>query len=381
MQKWTKKHAKFVGRIIFANFLKLPLENYRNIIKEAEESICALGCGKNGMSVRYISRSKLSNRKTNKSSNVVAEIKKTKKGLGIRYAYSGFNKIYLVDEFFERKVYENESLRSLMFRIKRISSRNEITHRILEGIISHQRKYLQTGNQIDLVPFRQIQLPIDNSWTSRLVNGLSAVTPSGEEKSLKWFFQTEKDINKRLIKLLLDRENEDIESGKLKKPLTDSQIRSELEKKYGLLLSRHSISYSRKDMGIPSAKRRLSGYKYPPLSANFSLLYPLVLEEVLKNAPESSGIYEFRLKGKEIEYPNGKTKVIYIGSTRNIKKRLRDHLSENNKNGNIKDFLKNYGCSFRYIQFSKNWKEEERRLFNLFGTTYGTPPRCNRVRP
>lgn len=380
MQKWTKGHARFVGRIIFANFLKLPLERYRNIIEEVEKSVSCGSYSGRALTTRVLSKAKIAKNK-NRSSKVIAEIAKSGRGFSIRYTYSGFNKIYLNDKFFDTKRHLDQRYSSFLFRLRRISSRNGLTHRILKGIIEHQKKFLETGNPIDLVPFSQVQLPIDNSWASRLVNRLSIITPSGEEKPLKWFFQTQKDINKRLIKQLLDKENEDIESGRQKKPLTDNQIRTKLESEYGVRLSRHSIGLCRKVMGIPPVKRRLSGYKYPPLSMNFSMLYPLVLEEVLRNAPSSPGIYEFRLKVKEMEYPNGKTQVIYIGSTRNIRKRLREHLAKNSKNGHIKDFLKKFGCSFRHIQLSKNWKEEEGKLYNLFFTTYGAQPKCNRVRP
>lgn len=142
---------------------------------------------------------------------------------------------------------------------------------------------------------------IDNSWTSRLVNRMSVIIPSGEEKLLKAFFQTQKDINKRLIKQLLGKENGDIEAGRLKKPLMDNKLRAKLEREYSLFLSRYSISHCRKNMGITSAKRSLSRYKYSPLSVNFSMLYPLVLKEVLRYDPSSPDIYEFWLKGKKID--------------------------------------------------------------------------------
>lgn len=371
MQRWTPQHAKFVGRVIFANFLILPLERYKNVIKEVEQSLYPRKVSADAVTVRRLSRAKIRN-KGNKSPKAIAEIVKNKNGFSIRYFYGGFNKIY---------GFSGAPYSKLFYKLRRISSRNELTHRILKGIIERQKKFLETGNQIDLVPFSQVQLPVDNSWASRLVNRLSIITPFREEKPLKWFFQTQKDVNKRIIKQLLDKENDDIESGRQKKPLTDNQIRTKLESGYGVRLSRHSIGHCRKDMGIPPAGRRLSGYKYPPLSANFSLLYPLVLEEVLKCAPASQGIYEFQLKGREIEYSNGKTQVIYIGSTRNIRKRLREHLGKNSKNGHIRDFLKNHDCSFRYIQFSQNWKEEEGRLYGLFVSTYGAPPKCNRVKP
>lgn len=118
------------------------------------------------------------------------------------------------------------------------------------------------------------------------------------------------------------------------------------------------------------------------------MLYTLTVEAVQNNAPATPGIYEFRLKGKEIEYPNGKTPIIYLGSTKNIKKRLRDHIGKNSKNGRIRDFLKNHECSFRYVELStlqpqKNmkWREEEKRLYKLFVTTYGSAPKCNKVKP
>ncbi|MCK4827945.1 GIY-YIG nuclease family protein [bacterium] len=134
-------------------------------------------------------------------------------------------------------------------------------------------------------------------------------------------------------------------------------------------------------MGISPASKRASGYKYPPLSANFSMPYPLTVRSVQNSAPAASGIYEFRLNGQEIEYQNGKSQLVYTGSTKNIKKRLRDHLGKNNKNGRIREFLKKFNCSYRYIQFFKNWKGEEGKLYNLFVSTYGASPKCNRVSP
>ncbi len=384
MQKWTKGHARFVGRVIFANFLELPLQRYKNIIEEVERSICCKGGGSSTVTERRLSKPNISNEKANKLSRVIAEIVKSAEGFSIRYVYEGFNKIYTI---------RGKPRSRLFHTLRRISSRNELTHRIIEGAVEQQKRFFNTCDPIDLVPFSQTHLAnrlngnclskTDISWVSRLVSGLSVIMPSGEEKPLKWFFQTQKDINKRLIKQLLDKENEDIESGRLKKPLTDNQIRPKLESEYGVRLSRHSIGHCRKVMGIPSAKRRLSGYKYPPLSANFSVLYPLTVESVQSNAAASPGIYEFRLKGKEIEYPTGKANVIYIGSAKNLKKRLKEHLRTNNKNGHIRGFLKEFECSFRYIQFSAPHfhKEEERKLYRLFVTTYGAPPRCNGVRP
>ena len=373
MHTWTKKHAKFVGRVIFANFLEIPLERYKDIIEEVDNSSI--------ITVRCLSRANTADEKANRSSKTIARIVKITKGFSIRYTFEGFNKIYTARRNLSPKLFH---------KIRRINSRNDLTHRIIKGIIERQKKFLSTDDPVDLVPFSQIQLgrwlngnrlpEIDISWLSRLVNNISVITPSGEERVLKSFFLTQKDINKKLIKQILDEERDALEFSKMR-PLSDGEISIVLRRQYGISVSRQSVGICRNDLGIPPARGRLSGYKYPPLLANFSLFYGLTEESVRSNALANSGIYEFRLKGKKIKYPSGESDVIYIGSTKNIKKRLKEHLKENNKNGHIRSFLKRFDCSFRYIQFSKNWKAEEGELYNLFVKTYGAAPKCNRVKP
>lgn len=325
------------------------------------------------------------------SSRVIAQIVKNSRALAIRYTYDGFNKIYMGCSCSSRG--QVGEIDQLLYKLRRISSRNELTYQVLKGIIEQQTKYLRTGNPLDMVPLTQLELAkvissekrkIHHSWISRLIGGLTVLTPFGEEKALKFFFPSKKQVAKFFIRDLLDREREDIVSGKIEKPYTDEQIRDMLPS----YLSRWSVAQCRKEMGIPPAKRRPSGYRYPPLTANFSMLHPLTVEAIQNNAPATPGIYEIRLKGKEIEYPNGKTPIIYIGSTRNIKKRLRNHIGKNSKNGRIRGFLKNNECSFRYIELSTlrfqkimKWREEEKRLYKLFVTTYGSAPKCNKVKP
>jgi len=388
LHKWTKKHAQLVGNIIFTNFLKLSLTKYKNVIEEVKSSVLFKKSLRNRadhmdndfrINIKRLPKTYILHNKINPSPETVARIAKSSKGFGLQYVYEGFNEVYVLSGMQHSK---------LFYKLRRINSRNELTHRIIEGIIEHQKKFLSTGNPIDLTSFSQVQLvkwlnrsrssKIYTNWTSLLVNRLSIILPSGEKRILKSFFPTRKNINKRHIKQLLDKENEDVE---FKKPLTDEQIKVKLNGEYGVKLSRRSINIYRKEMGIPSARKRLSGYKYPPLLTNFSMLHSLTAESVQNNAPSSPGIYEFRLNDKEIRYPKKKTNVIYIGSTKNIKKRLKEHVGRNNKNAYIKRFLVKFDLSFRYVLFSKNWKEEERVLYNLFVATYGAPPKCNRITP
>jgi RNA polymerase sigma-54 factor len=383
-----REHARLVGRIIFCNLLEYPLKRYKRMIEEVEASPLM---GKVPMTVKHLSQMHSCCPGEKGSPRVIAEIAKNGQVLTMRYAEEGFNKIYMECPCSMRE--RSGEINQLLYKLRRISSRNELTYQVLKGIIEQQGEYLRTGNPLNMVPLTQVELAkaissenrkIHHSWISRLIGGLTVLTPFGEEKALKFFFPSKKQVTKFFIKDLLDREREDIVSNKIERPYTDEHIRDMLPSS----LSHWSVAQCRKEMGIPPSKRRFSYYRYPPLTANFSMLYPLTVEAVQSNAPASPGIYEFRLKGKEIEYPHGKTPIIYIGSTRNIKKRLRDHIGKNSKNGRIRDFLKNNECSFRYIElstphFQKNmkWREEEKRLYKLFVTTYGSAPKCNKVKP
>ena len=383
--------------------MELPLGKYKNFIEAVRNSSLF---DRLSIKVERLSRTRISDKAKERSSKVLAEIIRTGNGFSIRYTYEGFNIRYLVDtkKFLEcinhvdasvsqKRYSTTEEASRLLHKLRRISSRNKITHEILTAVIKHQVGYFRSGNPLDLIPLSQVQLSnwlnssntngnyFDNSVISRIISGKSIITPFGDEIPLGSLFPTQKEINKKLIKEFLDKEVQDLESCEIKRPASDREIRDNLRRKYHLHISRRSVSTCRQELGIPASSRRIYGYKYPPLSVNFSLFYSLEVESVNNNAPCSSGVYELRLDNTEIKYPLGSTSVIYIGSGRNIRKRLKDHLRPGSKNGSMKEFLKKHKCLFRYILLLKGWKEEEKRLYDLFVSTYGSPPRCNKVHP
>ncbi len=400
---YSKKHTNLVGRIIFANFLAYPLEKYRNIIEEVEISPLFKRLSLNGtIIITYLSNT-TSITCQSQSPQLIAKIEKHNKGFSIKYTQEEFTKEYIINRKRLDKLKEkliatrrlllppnNDEIDNLLHKLRRISYRNKTTHTILNEVIKHQKCYFQSGNPLYLLPLSQTrltnrlkQLPIgyiDNSVISRIINGKSIITPFGEEISLKSLFSTQRQINKKLIKALLDKERHNLESGEIKKPLSDREIKGELGAA-GRSISRHSVNTCRKDLGIPASWRRSHSYKYPPPSANFSGFYSMKRVSVNTNASCDSGVYELCLNGTEIKYPIASTSVIYIGSAKNIKKRLKDHLSPGSKNGSIKEFLKKHRCLFRYILVSKKWKDEERKMYDLFVSTYGAPPRCNKLHP
>ncbi|MBT6053044.1 MAG: GIY-YIG nuclease family protein [Candidatus Scalindua sp.] len=388
IQGKTTGHRGSLGGIIFADLLESPLGKYMRFIQSVEETPLY---EERRIQFRKLSRECVSVKDKKASFNVIAEIAKKEEGFSIRYTHPGFNKLYLISKFFAKEVDIDPDFKLLLFRLKRINSRNALTFRIINELVEYQNIFLDTGNPRDLLPYSQRQIAdvlnkdqlssIDTGWISRLVSRLSVITPTGDQIPLKTLLPTKRNIYTKHIKDLLKNEIEDIESGKLRCLLTDEGIGEILEEKFGFKVSKYSIYTCQQDLGIPSAKRRLLGYKYPPISAKFSVLYPLTVKSVLKKAPPSPGVYEFRLKGRGIRYPNGKINVIYIGSTRNIRKRLNDHLRKNSKNIHLRNSLEKFGCYFRYITLSKGWEKEESRLYGLFLNTYGAAPKCNMIKP
>jgi len=226
----------------------------------------------------------------------------------------------------------------------------------------------------------QARIIIDHSRISRVIAGKSILTPQEKEFSLKFFFPTQREIDKIFIRSLLNKEGADINSGKIRRPYRDEEIKDKLTKEYGLSISRRRVAFCRKEMGIPSYYKR-DDEKYPPKRVNFSPFYPLTLSSVENNASSKPGVYELRLKTLEIKYPRGSIGIFYIGSAKNIKERLKDHLSPSTKNGGIRKYLRNYECLFRYILFRDGWNIEEKRLYNLFVASFGGSPECNMISP
>lgn len=222
---------------------------------------------------------------------------------------------------------------------------------------------------------------IDTSRISRITQKISIITPQGNEVSLASFFPTERDIIKRYIKVLLGREKKGICNGLVKKPYIDEELSCKLEDEYSLSITRREVAYCRKDLGILPYSERVNGYGYPSLQANFSKIYPFTSLSVKNNAPACPGVYELRLDDKMIEYPDGRCQTFYIGSGKNLRKRLLSHLSPNSKNGRIRRFVKEKSCVFRYFQVLKEWVREEKSLYNLFIATFGGSPACNHVSP
>lgn len=398
-----------VGKIILANFLEYRIEKFERFIRGVEDHSLYKRLSREGIIMRKpLPDAKILREKVLvlPQARIIAKIKKEGGNYSIHYTKQAFSIEYIIDNEKlqgsidkEKIKEEKEKCSSLLNKLRRINTRNIMIHEILEGIVEYQRDYFESNNDNGLdVKLKSLQMKelakiisgkkksntrdfvIDASRISRVIKGTSIITPREKVLFLRDFFSTKRDKVRRIIKVLLKREMVEIYNNQRKLPYTDEELRYILNYEYGVSITRREVSYCRKDLGIlPSSER--NGYVYRSLLANFSMIYPFTIPAVKKNVPDSAGVYELSLDENSIKYPNNCSQIFYIGSGKNLKKRLLSHLSLNGKNGGIKRFVKNRRCLFRYLQVSKGWSLEEKNLYNLFVTIYGDSPVCNHISP
>jgi hypothetical protein len=403
-----QERNQLVGRIILSNFLEYSPEKFLSFVAGIEQSLLYRRLVRAGVImpklIPSVSVLTQNNILTLARSGIVAKIEGEDNFL-IHYTVREFATEYQVSpkklarclDTIKLSAEDTTNISRLLNKLRRINTRNQIVDKILRGIVEYQRDYFATGDELNLKHLTIAQLAsfisdhqggggqdldfsVDISRISRATRGLSLITPKGREVPLRLLFASRRDTVKRCIKSILSREKGDVSSGQIVKPYTDEELRRKIEEDFGLVITRREVSHCRKELGIlPHFKR--NGYVYYTLAASFSQLYPFTSASVKANAPACPGVYELCLGGSGIEYPSGCCQTFYVGSTKNIRKRLFSHLSLNSKNDRIQTFIKEGNCLFRYLRVPQGWAQEEKKVYNLFISTYGNSPICNHVSP
>lgn len=131
----------------------------------------------------------------------------------------------------------------LIEKLELINARRTTIYQILRRIVQVQKNYMYSGEDKFLVSYTQRQLSqdigFDTSVICRAIYGRSVLTPHGVEKPLKFFFQKNKDVRKKLIGRILENEP---------RSLTDEQIKQTLKNKFGIEISRRTANAYRNEL-------------------------------------------------------------------------------------------------------------------------------------
>jgi len=214
------------------------------------------------------------NRATRICYSTIASIEKDDGQLAIGYFSSEMAKgRYLID--FDRVekvkklgVFAKDEIRkvdSLLNKVRLVNSRKTTIYQLIQSLIEGQRRFLFSGDFKDLKPFTQVSLSrkmeVNPSLISRAISRKAIRIPQGRQIPLKALFPSEREIRKKFIREVMEREESEIQSRSLHRAYSDEEIRTQLRRRYGTSISRRSISDSRKSLKIPSSFKRMAQYR------------------------------------------------------------------------------------------------------------------------
>ncbi len=201
----------------------------------------------------------------------IATIKKEKDGLAIcPYSEEDYlvkGKYHINYNRFELLCKEKGIPREKIDRVPKmlrmldlINRRTTTIYQIVHYIKEKQGNYLYSGDINNLKPLTQRGLAnkigVHPSSITRVMSNKSILTPEGNEKTLKFFFPSRKEITKRWVKNLIEEERSLLQNGVLQHPYADESIKIQLYQKYKITLSRRTVAEYRKELKIPSSSKR-----------------------------------------------------------------------------------------------------------------------------
>jgi len=405
--KINRPDAAVLGKIVLARCLSQPLRAYQRTIETIEGSpryqsaswvTCGLLAGANveqSPSASFFPTSSLG--------RFVADNDRP----SFIYRASAFAREYRFDEAALDRLRAFDTHPdgdiALLHRLRLVNSRNRLTHALMTALLDMQRDFLVTGYPLALAPLTQAgvsrfltacaSLPMvaDPGRISRLVRRLACTLPDGRTLPLASLLPGERQVHCHRIEFMVKEERNLLLAGEIGRPWSDAQLAALLERQYGATLSRRSIAAIRHQLAIPDSRRRAAGEDYQSATEGFSPLLPMSLPALAMQVPPQPGVYEIRAphcpQGGAEDRCNAepisidRTPVVYIGSTRDLRKRLSDHLRGGSGNIQLSACLAGGRAKVRFRTVQQQWRLLERHLYRMFCETFGAPPACNRMSP
>lgn len=202
---------------------------------------------------------------------------------------------------------------------------------------------------------------LDQSRLSRLIPNLPVLNPQNQVVNLRSLFISKKKYHSYLIKKIV---------GHSEKALKDKEIQGLLAQR-GIQLSIRTICNCRKSLNIPNWKETAGYYEKGTTFGNHMTL----LKKNLSKIPNVSGAYELSIPSK-IDYPGYKSRVVYLGSSKNLRKRLADYTGSNLKNKRLSKFSSSHKLTLRFCS-TEDYISTEKKLLRNFKNIHGELPRAN----
>jgi len=379
-----------LGKIVLARFLELPLRSYGHLVRRLDRETVPLQIA-GEVSVGGLEKTRL-------TSNIVpdgktlGEIRWEGNTPELLYHSPSFIREYrLRDEIPERDPLEGadgKELRKTLHRLRLVNTRNRLTHALVQFIISTQTSYLRTGDPTLLLPLTQKQISeglttgglypdiADPSRISRLVRNIGIRDREGGRIiPLSELAPGSRGVCCHFVARVIKNEKLSMREDRIAAPLTDEEISERVSAEFGVRLSKRTVAYVRRELGIPAGRDRRAAEVYYEATAGFSPPMSFSLPILREVVPNAAGVYEIRSFIPGV--PEG---VVYIGSSGNLRKRLAHHLACSGNNLRLREKISG-GARFRYQVLKEGWRNAEREIYRTYCSTFGVPPECNRMSP
>lgn len=290
------------------------------------------------------------------------------------YANLAVSEGAIIPEIPDERLWKRYSLdrnldRKVMFAFQWINTKNEFSYHILQALITYQRDYWLSGKEVDLKPLtlkeflhRFPHQYLDLSRLSRLVGNLLVRTPHNEVISLRNLFTSTKRLYAYHVKQVVDETGD---------ALSDPDIQHRLKQK-GLHLSVRTICNCRKLLNIPNHKERASHY----YGRDIAFSDPMAISERKFNwIPAEPGVYELSLDSK-ISYSRYRSDVVYIGASKNLRKRIASYSGKSLRNGRLLQLVRDRQLFVRFC-VSEEYQALEKSLLKNYKNNYGELPKAN----
>lgn len=286
-----------------------------------------------------------------------------------------FFKLFILKFEYQEELENNNHLKLLNINIK-----NETILNIVELLFSLQKLYLKTNYYQDITMINRKKFIIE--YDKRFGSYMDLSILSKIFNNTLYFHRN--NIHK--LTNLIPKENllyslyiKDLINSDAYSLKGDSQISKILFSEFGIKISRRTICYIRNKYLIPKVQKKNDFYFYLCDKKFYGDKKILSKQNVSSLENNLNGIYELS-SDKLKKYPFSQNNIIYIGSSKNLKKRLWTYTSENAHTKNIRDFIKeNEEIYFRIIK-TINYKEFEMKFMNAFIDMNGELPKLNKQR-